>query len=120
MLVGERQRRSPKENCRSPERRLAPRGTARWRWSVALEMDGGCVAPCETVVSCVDLTGFELRLSGVPARSLFCPRRWRSHWNLLLNDRLQDSETPRALAPGAEMQWVRALSKRKRESTAEG
>src|ERR1700693_3601512 len=25
-------------------------------------MDGGCVASCETVVSCVDLTGFELGL----------------------------------------------------------
>src|ERR1700675_1358577 len=84
-------------------------------------MDAGCVAPCETVVvSWVDLTGFELRLSGVPARPLFCPGAWGSHWNLLLNDCLQHSETPRALAPGAEMQWVRALSKRKRESTAEG
>src|SRR5208337_3770783 len=56
---------------------------------------------------------------GVPARSLFCPQSWRTHRNLLLKECFQHSETQGALAPGAEMWWVRALSERKRESTAE-
>src|ERR1700692_3888534 len=83
-------------------------------------MDGGCVASCETVVSCLDLTGFELRLKWSSRKVPLLPARLPELLESAAEELSPAFGDTKSTSPGSRDVWgPGVVAERKREPTAE-